>query len=143
MVGVCDAVSYGGMYAGRVESLRKQVPVHAPHGSRFLERYVMSQPPLECLLDQKVFIEVSENLRDGRSRHVACDADRLDLSQRSQSSMTLNVRFRPREGQRGSAVVQRALVSQAGDSRLDVVWFEPAPREARTDLCLAQLTPSE
>ena len=137
MTGVCDTISYGGMYTGRVESLRKQVPVHAPHGSRFLERCVVSQPPLECLLDQKVFIEVSEDLRDGRSSHVACDANRLDLSQRSQPSMTLDVRFRPREGQCGAAVVQRALVSQAGDSRLDVVRIEPAPRKARTDLRLA------
>ena len=85
---------------------------------------------------QKVFIEVSEDLRNGRSRHVAPDAQRLDLSQRSQPPMTLDVRFRSRAGQRGAAVVQGALASQAEDGRLDVVRFELAPRKARADLRL-------
>ena len=137
MTGVCDTAPDGGMHAGRVESLREQVPVHAPHGRRLLERRVVPEPPIECLLDQEVFIEVPEDLRDGRSRHVARDAERLDLPQRPQPPMTLNVRFRSRADQRGAAVVQGTLASQAGDSCLDVVRFELASRKARSDLCFA------
>ncbi len=125
------------MHAGRVESLREQVPVNASHSRRFFERHVVPKPPAECLLDQLIFIEVPKDLRDGRARHVSRDANRLDLAQRPQPPMTLHVCFRPRAGQRGAAVVQGALASQARDSRLDVVRFELAPRKARADLRLA------
>ena len=137
MTGVFDTAPDGGIHAGRVESLCEQVPVDSSRGGRFLERHVRPKPPVECLLDQEVFIEVSEDLRDGRSRHVTRDAEALDLPQRPQPSMTLDVRLRSRAGQRGAAVVQGVLALQAGDSCLDVVRFELAPRKACSDLCFA------
>ena len=125
------------MHAGRVESLREQVPVNAPHGRRFLERDIAPQPPGERLLDQEVFVEVSEDLRDGRARDVARDAERFDLSQCPQSSMALDVRLRSGAGQRRSAIVQGAFALQAGDRCIDVVRLELAPHEARADLGFA------
>jgi len=125
------------MYTGRVESLREQVPVNAPFGRCFLERDIVPQPPGERLLDQEVFVEVSEDLRDGRARDVARDAERFDLSQCPQSSMALDVRFRSRADQRGSPIVQGAFALQAGDRYIDVVRLELAPREARANLRFA------
>ena len=62
MRGVCDTAPDGGMDAGRVEPLREQVPVHPPHGRRFLERHVGPQPPAERLFDHFVLVEVPEDL---------------------------------------------------------------------------------
>ena len=51
--------------------------------------------------------------------------------------MTLDVRFGSGASQSGAAVVQGALAAQTGDSGLNVVRLELAPREARPDLRLA------
>ena len=140
MTGVFDAASDGGMHAGRVEALREQVPMDPPDGRRFLERHAVPQPPVECLLDQKVFIKAAEHVRDRRPGDVARDAERFDLPQRAQPPMALHVRFRSRAGQRGAPVVQGALALETVDGRVDVVWLELAAREARPDLRFAQLT---
>ena len=125
------------MHAGRVKSLGEQVPMNAPDGGGSLERHTVPQPAVEYLLDQKVFVEVPEDLRDGRPRDVARDAERFELAQRPQPPMTLHVRFRSRARQRGAAVVQGALALQAGDGCLDVARLELAPCEARSDLRFA------
>ena len=143
MAGVLGTASDGSMHPGRVEPLCEQVPVNAAHDRRLLERRVVPKPPAERLLDQLVFIKVPEHLGDGRSCHVARDAEHFNLAQCPQASMTLHVRFRSRAGQRGAAVVQGALALQAGDGFLDVVRFELAPCKARSDLRFAQLAASE
>ena len=143
MGNVSDTASDGRVHAGRVESLHEQVPMDAPDGRRFIERHAVSQPPVERLLDQQVFIEVAEDLRHRRPRHVAREAERVELAQRPQPPMTLHVRFRSRAGQRRAAVVQGALALQARHGLVDVVRLELAPREARPDLCFAQLASGE
>ena len=133
----------GRMHAGRVESLHEQVPTDAPDGRRFIERYALSQPPVERLLDQEVFIEVAEDLRHRCPRHVAREADRVELTQRPQPPVTLHVRFCSRAGQRCAAVVQGALALQARHGLVDVVRLELTSRQARPDLRFAQLASSE
>ena len=140
MTGVCDTASDGGLHAGRVEALREQVPMDPPGGRRVLERQAVPQPPVECLLDQEVFIEVLEHVRDRRPGDVACDAERFDLPQRAQPPMALHVRLRSRAGERGTPVVQGPLALETLDGRVNVVWFELAAREARAHLRFAQLT---
>jgi hypothetical protein len=80
ITGVPGTAPDRGIYTSRVESLREQVPVNAPYGRRFLERDIVPQAPGERLLDQEVFVEVSEDLCDGRARDVPRDAESFDLS---------------------------------------------------------------
>ena len=67
------------MYAGRVESLREQVAVHATHDSGFHERHV-AKSPTERLRDQFVFIQVLKDLGDGLARKFARDTECFDLA---------------------------------------------------------------
>ena len=125
------------MHASGVESLCEEVPVYAPHDRCFLEGFVAPQPPGEGLFNQEVFIEVSEDLRDGCPRHLSRDTKALNLAQGAHAPMTLDVRFGARAGQRGAAVVQGAFSLQASDRGLNIVLCELTPREARAHLCLA------
>ena len=143
MTGVFDAASDGGMHASRVEALRKQVPVDPPDGRCFLERHTVPESPIEGLLDQEVFIEVAEDVRDRGSRQVARDAERFELPQRPQPPMSLHVRFRSCAGEGGAAIVQGALTLQALDCRVNVVGLELAAREATPDLRFAQFAAGE
>ena len=143
MTGVFDAASDGGMHASRIEALRKQVPMDPPDGRCFLERHTVPESPIEGLLDQEVFIEVAEDVRDRRSRHIARDAERFDLAQRPQPSMPLHMRFRSRAGERSAAIVQSALALQTFDCRVNVVGLELAAREAPPDLRFAEFAAGE
>lgn len=143
MTGVFDAASDGGIHARGIEALRKQVPMDPSGGRCLLERHTVPEPAIECLLDQEIFIEVAEDVRDRVLRHVACDAERFELAQSPQPPVALHVRFRSGAGQRGAAIVQRALTLQAFDGRVNVVGHELAAREASPDLRFAQLSAGE
>lgn len=143
MYGVLDTGSDGGMHAGGVEPLHEQVPVDAPERRSFVERHAVPQPTVERLLDQEVFIEIPEHVGHRLPGELARDANRFELAQRAQPSMTLHMRFRPRARQRGAPVVQGALALQAIDSRVDVVRLELAPRESRPHLRFRQFAPRQ
>ena len=108
------------MHARRIESLREQVAMHAPHGGGFLQRLV-AKASAECLRDQIVFVQVSKDFSDGLASQVAVDAECFDLTQRPSSPVMLQVGFGARAGQCGAAVVKRALADQAPDGLVDVV----------------------
>ena len=79
MTGVCHTIPDSGVYAGRIESLREQVAVHAPHDGGFRQRRT-AKPTTERLRDQLVFVKVLEDLGDGRAREVARDTECFDLA---------------------------------------------------------------
>ena len=143
MTGGRDAAADGGMHAGRVEALREQVPMDPPGGRRVHERQAVPQPPVECLLDQEVFVEVFEHVRDRLPSDVVRDAERFDLPQRPQPPMALHVRLRTRARERSTPVVQGPLALETLDGRVDVVWLEVPAREARAHLRFAQFAAGE
>ena len=143
MTGVWDAASDGGVHASRIEALRKQISMDPPDARCFLERHTVPESPIKGLLDQEIFIEIAEDVRDRRSCHVARDAERFDLAHRPQPSMSLHVRFRSCAGERGAVIVQSTLALQTFDCRVNVVGLELATREASPDLRFAEFAAGE
>jgi len=142
MTDVRDTVPDCGMDAGRIESLREQVAVHATYDGGFRQRCV-AKPPAEYLCDHFVFVKVLKDLGNGRAREVLRDTERFDLAQRSQTPVTLHVRLGSRAGERGTAVIQRAFTLQERDGLVDLTRVELAAREAGTHLRFAQFSTSQ
>jgi len=143
MNGVLQAAPDGCVHAAGVESLGQQVPVDPPGDGSVLNRRAVSQLTLEGLRYQRVFIEIPEDLGDGRPGQLAVDTERLDRAQRPPPAVALHVRLGPRAGERGAAVVERALLLQAGHRRVDLIGGELAARQPRPHLRFRQLAAGE
>jgi hypothetical protein len=123
----------GGCDVSGVETLCQQVPVYAP-GGRSVGKRPVAKAPLECLLEQSVFVEFLKDLGDGGPSHRSCNAKPFDLPQHASPSAVPDPNFRAGTCERGAAIVDRPLASQARDRAVDVVGLELTTPEALTHL---------
>src|SRR5436190_17839662 len=103
--------------------------MHAPEDCRILEAHAAARAAIERLLQKLRFVDVRKDLGDRVPRDVACDAEPLDLPDDARAAAMLDPRFGVRAGERGAAVVERALLAEPRDRRVDVVGIEFAAGE--------------
>ena len=101
----------------------------------------MSKASVQRLLDEQIFVELAEDLRDRRASDVARNAERVELLQGAQPSVPLHERFRSGARHGSPAVIQCAFLPQTGDGGVNLTSLEVTAHESRAHLGFRQLTP--
>ena len=131
------------MHAARVESLRQQITMDTPGDRCFIQARPATQPAIQGSCDQRVLVEVRENLGHDGPGEAAIDPERFHASQHSKPAPALHVGFGPGARRRGAAVVERALFAQPRHCGIDIGELEFPARQARSHLGFRQLAPCE
>ena len=88
----------------------------------------------ERSVDQRGFIEITEDLGDSCGCNVARDPHRVELARDPKTSASLDRRRRPRVRARHATIVQRAALGQLRDGGVSVLWFVLAVEEPLAQL---------
>jgi hypothetical protein len=74
------SVPHGRVNAGCIKSLREKEAVDSADGRGILERLIVADAPVERLLNQGVFVELSEHLCHRGASHLTRNAKGIQLA---------------------------------------------------------------
>src|SRR5438067_311196 len=103
--------------------------MHAAEGGGVAQLGAASQAAFERLPQQLGLVNLGEHFGDGLACDVARDAERFDLADDTRAAAALDAYLRAGAGERGAAVVERAVAPEPRDRLIDVIWLELAAGE--------------
>ena len=117
--------------------------MHAAEVRRVAQRDARTKPSFERLLEQRAFIDLSEHFRHGILRHLARNAERLNLTHDARAAAVSYSNLGSRAGEGRTAIVDRTLAAQPRDGGIDILGFELAAAEPCAKLSFCELTARE
>ena len=117
-------------YSRRIEALADEVPVHALHGERVVQRQAAAQTAIQGMLEQLGFVDFREDLRDSFAGDVAGNPERFDAPDDPRAAVMTEAYLGSRTSDRGASIVHGTLEPQSRDGGVDVFLIELAPGEA-------------
>jgi hypothetical protein len=128
------SVPHGRVNACCIKSLREKEAVDSADCRGILERLIVAHAFVERLLNQGVFVELSEHLCHRGASQLACDAKGIQLAQRSTPPVPFDEGLCPRARQGGPGVIEGAFPAKSGNSLFDLGRIELAACESRPHL---------
>jgi hypothetical protein len=95
--------------------------MHTAHLVVVVERDPTAKPLFERLLEKCRFVELGKHLGDCRPCNLARNAEGLQLLDDASAAAAAEADFRPRAGQRRTAVVESPLGAQAAHGIIDFI----------------------